>query len=41
MIKTWKKQLDNGQKVVVIFMDLCKAFNTKLSKVSSAFKVQF
>ena len=29
MIKNWKKnQLDNGEKVGVIFMDLSKAFGT-------------
>ena len=28
MIENWKKQLDNGEKVGVIFMDLSKAFNT-------------
>ena len=27
MIKNWKKQLDNGEKVGVIFMDLSKAFD--------------
>ena len=27
MIENWKKQLDNGQKVGVIFMDLSKAFD--------------
>ena len=26
MIGNWKKQLDNGEKVEVIFMDLSKAF---------------
>ena len=28
MIKNWKKQLDNGEKVGAIFMDLSKAFDT-------------
>ena len=28
MIENWKKQLDNGEKVGVIFMDLSKAFDT-------------
>ena len=28
MIENWKKQLDNGAKVGVIFMDLSKAFDT-------------
>ena len=28
MIENWKKQLDNGEKVGVIFMDLSKAFGT-------------
>ena len=28
MIEIWKKQLDNGEKVRVIFMDLSKAFDT-------------
>ena len=28
MIDNWKKQLDNGEKVGVIFMDLSKAFDT-------------
>ena len=28
MIENWKKQLDNGKKVEVIFMDLSKAFDT-------------
>ena len=28
MIKNWKKQVDNGEKVGVIFMDLSKAFDT-------------
>ena len=28
MIKIWKKQLDDGEKVEVIFMDLSKAFDT-------------
>ena len=28
MIKNWKKQLDNGEKVGVIFMDPLKAFDT-------------
>ena len=28
MIENWKKQLDNGEKVGVIFMDLSKAFET-------------
>ena len=28
MIENWKKQLDNGEKVGVIFMDLSKAFHT-------------
>ena len=28
MIENWKKQLDNGEKVRVIFMDLPKAFDT-------------
>ena len=41
MIENWKKQLGNGKKVVVIFMDLSKAFNANLSKASSGFKVQF
>ena len=27
MIENWKKQLDNGEKVEVIFMDLSKAFD--------------
>ena len=27
MIENWKKQLDNGEKVGVIFMDLSKAFD--------------
>ena len=27
MIENWKKQLDNGEKVEVIFMDLPKAFD--------------
>ena len=28
MIENWKKQLDNGEKVGVIFMDLSKALDT-------------
>ena len=28
MIENWKKQLDNGEKAVVIFMDLSKAIDT-------------
>ena len=28
MIANWTKQLDNGEKVGVIFMDLSKAFDT-------------
>ena len=28
MIKNWKNQLDNSEKVGVIFMDLSKAFDT-------------
>ena len=28
MIENWKKQLDNSEKVGVIFMDLSKAFDT-------------
>ena len=28
MVENWKKQLDNGEKVGVIFMDLSKAFDT-------------
>ena len=28
MIESWKKQLDNGERVGVIFMDLSKAFET-------------
>ena len=28
MIENWKKQLDNAEKVGVIFMDLPKAFDT-------------
>ena len=28
MIENWKKQLDNGEKVGVIFMDLSKVFDT-------------
>ena len=28
MIENWKKQLGNGEKVGVIFMDLSKAFDT-------------
>ena len=28
MIRNWKKQLGNGEKVGVIFMDLSKAFDT-------------
>ena len=28
MIENWSKQLDNGEKVGVIFMDLLKAFDT-------------
>ena len=28
MIENWKKQLDNGEKVGVIFMDLSKASET-------------
>ena len=28
MIENWKKQLDNGEKVGLIFMDLLKAFDT-------------
>ena len=28
MIENWKKQLGNGEKVGVIFMDLSKAFHT-------------
>ena len=28
IIENWKKQLDNGEKVGVIFMDLSKAFDT-------------
>ena len=28
MIENWKKQLGNGEKVGVIFMDLLKAFDT-------------
>ena len=28
MIENWKKQLDNGEEVGVIFMDLSKAFDT-------------
>ena len=28
MIKNWKKQLDNGEKVEVIFMKFSKAFGT-------------
>ena len=28
MIENWKKQLESGEKVGVIFMDLSKAFDT-------------
>ena len=28
MIKNWEKQLDNGEKVEVIFMNFSKAFGT-------------
>ena len=28
MIQNWKKQLDSGEKVGVVFMDLSKAFDT-------------
>ena len=28
MIEIWKKQLENGEKVGVIFMDISKAFDT-------------
>ena len=28
IVKNWKKQIDNGEKVGVTFMDLSKAFNT-------------
>ena len=28
MIENWKKQLDDGEKALVIFMDLSKAFDT-------------
>ena len=28
MIENWKKQLNNGEKVGVIFMDISKAFDT-------------
>ena len=28
MIKNWKKQLENDEKVGIIFMDLSKAFDT-------------
>ena len=28
MVENWKKQLDNGEKEKVIFMDLSKVFDT-------------
>ena len=28
MIENWKKQLENGEKVEIIFMDFSKAFDT-------------
>ena len=40
MIKTWKKQLENGENIEVIFMDLSKAFDTiNLSLLLTKLKV--
>ena len=36
MIENWKKQLEIGEKVGVIFMDLSKAFDTINQRLLSA-----